>query len=43
MVPVWKGWGESDVWSGDGEIDEEFKVIWNISRREIYESVYRKT
>lgn len=43
MVPVWKGWGESDIWSRDGERDEEFKVIWNISRREIYESVYRKT
>lgn len=42
MVPVWKGLGESDIWSEDDERDEEFKVIWNISRKEVYESVYRK-
>lgn len=41
MVLVWKGLGESDVWSEGGERDEEFKVIWNIPRREVYESVYR--
>ena len=42
MVPVWKGLGESDICSEDDERDEEFKVIWNIPRREVYESVYRK-
>lgn len=40
-IPVAKGCAEADGWNEDGEKDETLNVIWNIPRKEIYESVYR--
>lgn len=42
-VPIWKVREEADGWGEDGETDEDLNVVWNIPRKEIYESVYRIT